>query len=153
MIYIFFNKIWNKYFNILNLLWKKARAFSENGGNVANNAIDSDVNTRWESQHGKGEPEWIQIDLEDIYIANEFKIIWETASAKEYQIQVSNDGIEWKLVYEITNGKEGETKIGNFDSVSTKYVRFMLHLKIKSNKVWYQKIWIITKNVFGLFPI
>ena len=105
------------------LLGKKATASSENGGNVANNAIDSDVNTRWESQHGKGEPEWIQVDLEDIYIVNEFKIIWETASAKEYQIQVSNDGIEWKVVYEITNGKEGETKVGNFDSVSTKYVR------------------------------
>ena len=108
------------------LIGKKATASTENGGNVAKNAIDSDDKTRWESQHGKEDPEWLQVDLGDTYEISGFKIIWETASAKEYKIQVSNDGKEWEDVYEVDNGKEGETRTGTFDeNIKTKYIRIL----------------------------
>ena len=108
------------------LLGKKATASTENGGNVAKNAIDSDEETRWESQHGKEDPEWLQVDLGDTYEISGFKIIWETASAKEYKIQVSNDGKEWEDIYEVDNGKEGETRKGTFDeSIKAKYIRIL----------------------------
>ena len=73
---------------------KIAIASSESGSNIANNAIDSNLKTRWESQHGKDAPEWIMIDLIDTYIVDEFIITWENAAAKEYKIQVSIDGFE-----------------------------------------------------------
>ena len=108
------------------LLGKKATASTENGGNVAKNAIDSDEKTRWESQHGKEDPEWLQVDLGDTYEISGFKIIWETASAKEYKIQVSNDGKEWEDIYEVDNGKEGETRTGTFDeNIKAKYIRIL----------------------------
>ena len=102
---------------------KIATASSEIGANVANNAIDSNPNSRWESQHGKDEPEWIMIDLIDYYIVNSFKVIWEYAAAKEYKIQVSIDGIQWKDVYNVTDGKNAEIKEDNFSPVKAKYVR------------------------------
>ena len=107
------------------LLGKKITASTENGNNTANKAIDSDLNTRWESQHGKDDPEWIKIDLEDIYIVDEFKIVWENAAAKEYKIQVSLDGNEWKDVYNVTDGKSAEKKEDNFESTSAKYIRLL----------------------------
>ena len=107
------------------LLGKKATASSENGDNVAKNAIDSNINTRWESQHGKDESEYLQVDLGETYEINGFKIVWENAAAKEYQIQVSNEGIKWNDVYKVTDGKQGETKTGTFDKVKARYVRIL----------------------------
>ena len=102
---------------------KKATASSEIGVNAASNAIDSNLNTRWESQHGKDSPEWIMIDLIDTYIVEGFKVIWESAAAKEYKIQVSTDGSQWIDVYNVTDGKSAETKEDSFSPVKAKYIR------------------------------
>ena len=109
---------------------KKATASSVNGNNIANNAIDSDENSRWESQHGKDDPEWLQIDLEAVYMVSEFKVIWESAGAKEYSIQVSMDGNIWNDVYKITDGKGGETREGNFESTNAKFIRLFATTKV-----------------------
>ena len=112
-----------KNYNILE--GKVASASSENGGNTAGNAINSNINDRWESQHGKEDSEWLQVDLGNIYTVNGFKVVWETAGAKEYVIQVSMDGNTWNDVYKVTDGKGGETRKGNFNSVDAKYVRLL----------------------------
>ena len=105
------------------LFGKKATASTELGNNTANKAIDSDVNSRWESQHGKNDPEWLKIDLGDEYIVDGFKVSWEAAAGKEYKIQVSMNGNDWKDVYSVTDGINGETKQANFSSTSARYVR------------------------------
>ena len=102
---------------------KKITASSVTGDNVANNAIDSDVKTRWESQHGKDDPEWIMIELGDSYKVDGFRIVWENAAAKEYKIQISTNGNEWKDIYEVKEGKSGEIYEANFDSVTAKINR------------------------------
>ena len=107
------------------LFGKKATASTELGGNTANKAIDSDINSRWESQHGKTDPEWVKIDLEDEYIVDGFKVSWEAAAAKEYKIQVSMNGNDWKDVYSVTDGINGETKEDSFDSTSARYIRLL----------------------------
>ena len=104
---------------------KKITASSVTGDNVANNAIDSDVKTRWESQHGKDDPEWIMIELGDSYKVDGFRIVWENAAAKEYKIQISTNGNEWKDIYEVKEGKSGEIYEANFDSVTAKYIRLI----------------------------
>ena len=92
-------------------------------GNTANKAIDLDINSRWESQHGKKEPEWVMIDLEDEYIVDGFKVSWEAAAGKEYKIQVSMNGNDWKDVYTVTDGINGETRQDSFGSTSARYIR------------------------------
>ena len=107
------------------LLGKKAIASSEIGDNIASNAIDNNANSRWESQQGKEDNEWIMIDLEGTYIVDRFKVVWENAAGKEYKIQVSMDGNAWKDVYQVNDGKSGETKEDNFKSTSAKYIRLL----------------------------
>ena len=107
------------------LLGKRATSSSQSGSNSAEKAIDSDLGTRWESQHGKNEPEWLMIDLGDTYAVDGFKIVWESASAKEYKIQVSLDGNNWNDVYQVTDGRVAEIREDNFALVNTRFVRVL----------------------------
>ena len=109
---------------------KSAKASSENGGNVAKNAIDSNLETRWESQHGLDDPEWLQVDLGAVYTVNGYKILWEAASAKEYKIQVSLDGSKWEDVVEVKDGKGAESREGKFDEVNAKFIRLYCSKKV-----------------------
>jgi len=65
-------------------------------GNVAKNAIDGDLSTRWSSAYS--DPQWFQIDLGQKYNIELVVIYWENASAKNYILQESNDGIVWTNV-------------------------------------------------------
>lgn len=104
---------------------KTVTCSSENGGNTAKNAVDTDMNTRWESQQGKTDSEWIMVDLGGTYTVNGFKIVWENAAGKEYKIQSSLDGNEWKDLFEVKDGKSGETREGSFSASQAKYVRLL----------------------------
>ena len=63
------------------------------------------------------------IDLEDEYIVDGFKVSWEAAAGKEYKIQVSMNGNDWKDVYTVTDGINGETRQDSFGSTSARYIR------------------------------
>lgn len=80
---------------------------SENGGTLASYANDGLANTRWSSAFA--DPQWIYFDLGKIYSINSVILNWETASAKSYQIQVSNDKINWTSIYTTTSGVRGIT--------------------------------------------
>lgn len=68
-----------------------AVASSPNGGNTAQRAIDTSTGTRWESQQGV-DPQWIYVDLGANMNISAVTLDWETASAKNYAIQVASDG-------------------------------------------------------------
>ena len=56
----------------------------------ANLAIDSDLNTRWESRHNI-DPSYLIINLDQSYALNQMVISWEAANAKTYDILGSTD--------------------------------------------------------------
>jgi len=74
-------------------------------GNVGSNAIDGDPATRWSSVYS--DPQWYMVDLAKVYDIRQVIISWETASAKDYLVQESNDGENWVTVYRLTNMKPG----------------------------------------------
>ncbi|WP_201777092.1 discoidin domain-containing protein [Streptacidiphilus neutrinimicus] len=84
---------------------KTATASSVNTGNAAANAVDGDTGTRWESAWS--DPQWLQVDLGASSTISQVVLQWETASAKAYQIQVSEDGSNWTSVYSTTSGPGG----------------------------------------------
>ncbi len=84
---------------------KPATASSVNAGNVAANAVDGNTNTRWESVWS--DPQWLQVDLGTSSSVSQVVIQWETASAKAYQIQVSDDAANWTTIYSTTTGPGG----------------------------------------------
>ena len=64
------------------------------------NAIDGKKGTRWESNHG-ADPQELVIDLGNTYSIKALAIYWEAASAKEYKVEVSADGENFKELTDI----------------------------------------------------
>lgn len=70
-----------------------------NNGSGADKAIDGDIGTRWESEHGI-DPQSITIDLGTACNIKQVNIIWEDAGASEYYIETSIDGESYTKVAE-----------------------------------------------------
>lgn len=85
-----------------------------------NNAVDGNATTRWSSQFT--DPQWMMIDLGQSYNLNRVLLNWESAYGKGYNIQVSNDAVNWTDVYATTNGDGGIDDIF-FTAVNARYVR------------------------------
>ena len=103
-------------------LGKTAQATSFLGGNIANAAFDGNDKTRWESEFS--DPQEIYVDLGSTYWIDGVKLNWETASGKEYILQVSKDGSEWHKVYTDNNAPGGIESI-NFDPAEGRYVKLI----------------------------
>lgn len=103
---------------------EKIESSSVQEQNSAESAFDGDYNTRWESQHGK-DPQWLKVTLAEKTEIFSLRIVWENASAKKYNIQISEDGENWKDIKLINDGKEGETRLIEFKPVITKYIRIL----------------------------
>ncbi len=77
--------------------------------NVAANAIDGMLATRWESAHL--DPQWINVDFGAPVFIGEVDVLWEAACAQNYDLEVSMDGMTWTT---IPNGTvTGNTLAGN----------------------------------------
>jgi len=95
---------------------------TENGGTLGSYAVDGNATTRWSSEFK--DPQSIYVDLQQVYNINEVKITWEAAYGKDYQIQVSNDAVNWTDAKVVT----GNTSLVNDWtglSASGRYVRIL----------------------------
>ncbi|EPY14037.1 discoidin domain-containing protein [Paenibacillus alvei] len=101
--------------------------------------VDGDETTRWSSKFS--EPQWICIDVGVPRDIKKIEISWEEAYAEHYDIQVSNDCLNWTKIYSVNTGK------GGFESIhcegNGRYIRFVL---LKRYTIWGFSIWNI--NIF-----
>jgi hypothetical protein len=67
----------------------------------ARNVTDGDSKTRWSSEFA--DPQWVTIDLGEVHPIEAIRLSWEVAHAKDYMIEVSEDGKTWTKVH----GKKG----------------------------------------------
>ena len=67
------------------------------------NAVDGKKDTRWSSVFS--DSEWLYVDLGETNLIEAVRIEWENAYAKEYDIQVSTDGVSWKSIHGARNSK------------------------------------------------
>ncbi len=101
-------------------LGKPATASStENAGTPASAAFDGNAGTRWSS--AASDPQWLQVDLGSSQSLCGAQLTWETAYAKAYQIQVSDNGSTWNTVYSTTTGGGGVENL-SFNATG-RYVR------------------------------
>ncbi|NUS11194.1 MAG: coagulation factor 5/8 type domain-containing protein [Streptomyces sp.] len=85
---------------------KPATASStENAGTPASAAVDGDTGTRWSS--AAADPQWLQVDLGTSQAVSQVTLNWETAYAKAFTIQTSDNGSTWTTVYTTTTGTGG----------------------------------------------
>ncbi|MFJ6213938.1 discoidin domain-containing protein [Streptomyces sp. NPDC092296] len=86
------------------------------------NTTDGNWNTRWASEWS--DAQWVQVDLGKTTAVKHVQLGWEAAYGKSYQIQLSDDGSNWRTVYTTTTGSGG---VDDFDvSGSGRYVRLNL---------------------------
>ncbi|MGW4041842.1 discoidin domain-containing protein [Streptomyces sp. NPDC004721] len=87
-------------------LGKPASASStENAGTPASAAFDGDPGTRWSSAFS--DPQWVQVDLGSVQNLCKVDLTWETAYAKEFQIQASANGQSWTTLRSVTGATGG----------------------------------------------
>lgn len=106
----------------VNLAFMKPVAASgyENAGTLPEYVNDGDSGTRWGSLFS--DPQWIEIDLSGAYKLNRITILWETAFATKYSVEVSADEEEWTSVFNESNGRGGE-KVIDFEGIPARYIR------------------------------
>jgi hypothetical protein len=105
---------------------KPATASSTSGSNVPNNVTDSAtymnyINTRWTS--ALSDPQWITVDLGSSMNINRVILKWDSAYARNFQIQVSNDNSTWTTVFTSTTGGMRSVTDETFPTASARYVR------------------------------
>ena len=93
---------------------------TQNGGTLATYAVDGNTTTRWSS--AALDPQWFCVDLGAFYSINKVVLRWESAYAKAYQIQITNDGMNWSTVYSTTSGPGG-TETLNFTATTGRFIR------------------------------
>jgi len=86
----------------------------------AKNASDGKLNTRWNS--APGEPQWLILDLDDVYDIDKIIVSWGPAYAVSYKIETSEDRINWKEAYSTVSGK-GKTDTVALPPTKTKYIK------------------------------
>ncbi len=74
-------------------------------GNLASAATDGNPGTRWESAYT--DPQWLEVDLGSQTQICSASLLWETAYASAFQIQVSTDNANWSTVYSTTTATGG----------------------------------------------
>ena len=83
-------------------------------------AVDGNGGTRWSSLAKN--PSWIYVDLGAVHNVVGARVAWETAYAKNYEIQVSDDAKRWITVYQDTAGNGGTDQF-TFTPVNVRYVK------------------------------
>ncbi|MEV6312200.1 discoidin domain-containing protein [Streptomyces sp. NPDC051840] len=71
----------------------------------AGNAVDGSFDTRWASDWA--DQQWIQVDLGSRTAFDHVQLAWETAYAKGYTLQTSDNGQDWTTVHTVTDGNGG----------------------------------------------
>jgi beta-galactosidase len=90
-------------------------------GLTANYVNDGNLTTRWASAGGI-DPSWVEIDLGSVQAFDNVILYWEAAYANTYQIQYSNDNVNWSVAYNNTKGVGGVENLA-FPTVQGRYIR------------------------------
>lgn len=84
-----------------------ASASTSGDGSSPGAVVDGDPGTRWSSEYR--DDQWVQVNLGSPTAFDRVTLVWETAFALDFRVQVSGDGSSWDDLASRNN----ETPIGN----------------------------------------
>ena len=104
-----------------NLCYQKPISASsiENFEHPAENAVDGSFSTRWSSQFSN--PQYIMVDLLDLYHIEVIALAWESAYSSEYTLEVSEDNANWIEIIHDTNANGGNDLF--YPEINARYIR------------------------------
>ncbi|MEK4604843.1 discoidin domain-containing protein [Bacillus sp. FSL L8-0099] len=113
---------------------KPVTSSSDQTGNDAVHAVDNDESTRW-TANGPSLPQWLKVDLGQIYSLKGFKMLWEKQNdVYKYNIEVSKDGLVWnKVVDQSTNTSPNGAEETALTDCRGRYVRINIVGSITNN--------------------
>jgi mannan endo-1,4-beta-mannosidase len=94
---------------------------NENTTNTGAKAVDANGTTRWSSAYANNQN--FVVDLGANYSVNRVRIAWESAYAKDYQIQFSTDNVNWTTVREFWGKTSAATDDQTGISGTARYVK------------------------------
>lgn len=105
-----------------------ASASTDDGDNMASNAIDGDDATMWRTTYYQGAEgnadENITLSWASEQTFDTVKVNWCGGYMKGYILEISMDGVTWEPAAEVTNGKANEIRKIKLDKPATaKYLR------------------------------
>ncbi|VUD67368.1 hypothetical protein TDB9533_03758 [Thalassocella blandensis] len=104
-----------------NIAWQKnVVASSTENQHPATFAVDGDPTTRWSSEYS--DTQWLTVDLQTPHLIEGFKIEWESAMAKDYVIEISNDKDHWTILKTVLHNSELTNVYSGFEKTA-RYVR------------------------------
>ncbi|WP_127501100.1 discoidin domain-containing protein [Actinoplanes solisilvae] len=80
---------------------RPATASTAEGSSPASNVTDGNPRTRWASD--AQDNQWIQVDLGARVAFDQVELAWETAYARDFVVQISDDGEHWTDVKAVDN--------------------------------------------------
>src|SRR5699024_2056258 len=89
--------------------------------NLPAHLTDGSRSTRWESK--TSDPQWAQVDLGETRDLGSVVLRWETAAAKVYRLEVSDDGVEWNTAARVTDGGGGVESVPLPEGTRGRFVR------------------------------
>ncbi len=105
-------------------IWTASASSSESGGSPAN-AIDGNINTRWSTGTPQTNGQWFQVDMNGTNTFYELVLDAAASSSdypRGYQVNVSNDGINWSSPVATGSGTSALTLI-TFPTQTARYIR------------------------------
>jgi len=123
------------YNNLKNVALNKPATASSSDGGRPEEVTDDNLGSRWSSH--SNDDQWIYIDLQQQENVFGVCLNFESAYAKKYKIQVSDDAKTWKNMMAVENGKVGVHELF-FDDVKARYVRM---LGEKRGTSWGYSLW------------
>ncbi|HTJ79385.1 MAG TPA: glycoside hydrolase N-terminal domain-containing protein [Rariglobus sp.] len=90
-------------------------------GKLAEAAVDGDVQSRWAS--ASKDDQWIYVDLGSVQKIDTVRIMWETAAAKDYDIEVSDDATTWKTLRAVRDNQKADWVVSGDLGGAGRYVR------------------------------
>lgn len=105
-------------------LARNATWTASEGADGAGHAADSDPLTAW--QGGKKAPQWLAADLGRPEMVGAVTVYWTKAYARDYEVQVSADGREWRTVAKATHRDwRGDMDVVRFEPEPARHVRIL----------------------------
>ncbi|MFE2021478.1 discoidin domain-containing protein [Streptomyces sp. NPDC059499] len=87
-------------------------------------ATDGKTETRWASDWS--DPQWIQVDLGAPTAFRKIQLVWDPAYAKSYDVQVSDDGTNWRTIHTTAAGN------GDIDTIDAPTTARHVRLQLKA---------------------
>lgn len=114
---------------------KAAASSMENDNYPPENAVDGDRKTRWSSEFS--DQEWITVDLGAPHRIDAVRLDWEAAHARDYRLDVSQDGRTWQNIHAKSDGHGGVEQIININTTG----RFVRMDGIERAREWGYSLW------------